>query len=90
MYVKAMQFRSRLIEVIEKYIENGWASSYSDFAVRAGIGHTVLSRILSGDVWPSTAVLAQLEQAVELPLWPHQRSIKSDRRPKGYDKTGQE
>lgn len=60
-YKKAWLMRPSLAQEIERYIERGWASSQSDFAVRSGIGHAVLRRWLAGTSWPSTETLASAE-----------------------------
>ncbi|OFL71720.1 transcriptional regulator [Corynebacterium sp. HMSC063G05] len=85
-YKKAWLMRQSLAQEIEHYIERGWASSQSDFAVRSGIGHAVLRRWLAGTSWPSTETVASAESVLELPLWPHQNARKPHLRSKGgYD-----
>ena len=36
----------------------------------AGIAHTTVQRILSGERWPDIASIALLEDALKTPLWP--------------------
>ncbi|WP_257160237.1 helix-turn-helix domain-containing protein [Corynebacterium cystitidis] len=83
-YKTAHEIRTRLLDVVDDYIEMGWASSVSDFAKRCGVNHSVVSRWLSGEGWPSMAVIITIEVAVSRPIWVHQPIVKRGRKGKGH------
>lgn len=58
---------------IAEYVENGWAKTQTDFARRCGLHPSVLSRWITGDVWPSADTIAAVEAAVHAPMWPYKR-----------------
>lgn len=60
--------RQSLAQEIDHYIERGRASTQRDFAVRSGIGHTILCRWLAGTSWQSAETVASSESALELSL----------------------
>lgn len=44
--------------------------SYRQVAGEAGVDHTTISGIISGEHWPDVVTLAKLEGALEARLWP--------------------
>ena len=45
-------------------------------AIRAGVAHTTISRVLRGEVLPDIGTLARLEAALGAELWPGLSAIK--------------
>ncbi|WP_336084638.1 helix-turn-helix domain-containing protein [Nocardia sp. SSK8] len=46
------------------------AISVRDAAVRTGVHHSVIARILAGTSWPDAETIARLETELGVPLWP--------------------
>lgn len=44
--------------------------SIREVASAAGLTHSTLARVLSGERWPDTLTLAKLERALSTQLWP--------------------
>jgi transcriptional regulator with XRE-family HTH domain len=53
--------------------------SARSIAGAAGIAHTTVQRILSGEHWPDIASIALLEDALKAPLWPRFENEKAKR-----------
>lgn len=73
-YRKAWSLRENLEKTVAEYVENGWAKNRTDFARRCGLHPSVLSRWITGDVWPSADTIAAVEAAVHAPMWPYQKA----------------
>ena len=86
-YRKAWALRDNLVKTVEYYVAEGWAKNRSDFARRCGLHPSVLSRWVTGDVWPSADTVAAVEAAVHMPMWPYQKapSRRGLRSKGGYD-----
>lgn len=78
---KAVAVARNLDRLITTYIERGYVTSVRDFAGKIGVHHTILGRVIAGERWIDSEVLARLEVGTGQPLWETQVPIDMDSPP---------
>lgn len=71
----AETLRIAVVRIEAAMVEHEW--SLRQMAQATGVNHVSLHHMLRGDIWPNAEHLAQIEQALQLQLWPRLGEVSS-------------